>query len=172
MLSSLVYLTFESSTNGHIDNFACFAAPQHVVLAWTDDETSDSDNYTRCRQALTIFEQETDAKGRPLHVHKLMLPPPMHYTEDESKALSSGAVAETYMAPRQVGDRLAASYVNFYIANEAILVPQFGCTETDDFALCVLQGLFPTRKAIGIPSRDILIGGGNIHCITQQLPKL
>jgi agmatine deiminase len=64
---------------------------------------------------------------------------------------------------------MAASYVNFYISNEAIIVPQFG-VETDAKACETLRDLFPNHSVVGVQSREILIGGGNIHCITQQVP--
>ena len=64
------------------------------------------------------------------------------------------------------------SYVNFYIANEAVIVPQFGDAIYDAKAIQTLTPLFaPKRTVLGVSSRDILIGGGNIHCITQQVPS-
>ena len=74
---------------------------------------------------------------------------------------------------RRVGERMAASYVNFYIANKAVIVPQFGCCpEADENALVVLRKIFePERTVVGVLSKEVLLGGGNIHCITQQLPK-
>jgi agmatine deiminase len=71
---------------------------------------------------------------------------------------------------REAGTKLAASYVNFYIANNAVVVPQFGVEERDKAAVTRLQHLFPNRKVVGVPSREILLGGGNIHCQTQQVP--
>lgn len=67
---------------------------------------------------------------------------------------------------------MAASYVNFYIANKAVVVSQFGAEaeESDKAAVTRLQHLFPDRKVVGVPSREILLGGGNIHCQTQQFP--
>jgi agmatine deiminase len=65
---------------------------------------------------------------------------------------------------------MAASYVNFYIANKAVVVSQFGVEESDKAAVTRLQRLFPDRKVVGVPSREILLGGGNIHCQTQQIP--
>jgi agmatine deiminase len=65
---------------------------------------------------------------------------------------------------------MAASYVNFYIANKAVIVSQFGVEESDKAAVTRLQQLFPDRMVVGVPSREILLGGGNIHCQTQQLP--
>lgn len=76
------------------------------------------------------------------------------------------------MIARQAGEKMAASYVNFYIANAAVIVPQFGVAETDALAIQTLETLFSPeeRRVIGVPSREILMGGGNIHCITQQVP--
>jgi agmatine deiminase len=79
---------------------------------------------------------------------------------------------------RQAGEKMAASYVNFYIANAAVIVPQFGVAETDALAIQTLESLFSRpeqgeqqkRVVVGVPSREILMGGGNIHCITQQVP--
>ena len=73
----------------------------------------------------------------------------------------------------EVGQRLAASYVNFYFTNDAILLPQFGGENvaSDARAVEILRRLCPTREIVPIDSRAILLGGGNIHCITQQIPK-
>ena len=70
---------------------------------------------------------------------------------------------------REAGERLAASYVNFYIANDSVIVPQFD-DEADSLAINVLKEAFPDREIVGIYARDIIVGGGNIHCITQQIP--
>jgi agmatine deiminase len=64
---------------------------------------------------------------------------------------------------------LAASYVNFYIANGGVVVPLLDA-RTDRAALAKIRRLFPGRKVVGVPAREILLGGGNIHCITQQIP--
>ena len=70
---------------------------------------------------------------------------------------------------REAGERLAASYVNFYIANGAVLLPQFGDPRDAD-AVRILTDCFPNRRIVPVPARAILTGGGNIHCITQQVP--
>jgi agmatine deiminase len=159
----------DDDTNGHIDNWACFVRPGHVVLAWTDDEELDKENYRRCRLALDLLE-----KQHQLTVHKLYVPsPPLHYTKDDftleggnhSRDENSESAVE-----RQLGQRLAASYINFYIANAAIVVPQFGSAEYDRRAIATLTPLFPDHVVVGVPTREILLGGGNIHCITQQIP--
>ena len=108
----------------------------------------------------------TDAKGRKLKVHKLLIPKkPVCITEHELK----GYIFEEGEDMREAGERLAASYVNFYIGNKIVLVPQFG-DEHDSKAVEVLQQVFPERKVVPIAAREIIIGGGNIHCITQQIP--
>eukprot|EP00978_Attheya_sp_CCMP212_P005914 scaffold13199_cov62-Attheya_sp.AAC.6 len=159
-------LAADEDTNGHIDNMTCFTAPGEIVLSWCDDEEADKDNYDRCREAMAVLELATDAKGRSIQVHKLMVPPPMWYTEEEV----GGMELVSGVPPRDVGERLAASYVNFYIANTGIIVPQFGHEATDAQALDVLGRLFPGRTVEGVNSKEILLGGGNIHCITQQVP--
>jgi len=151
-------------TGGHIDNLACFTAPGTVLLSWCDDPTDP--HYQVSRDAESRLLAATDAKGRPITVKKIPMPAPMYFTEEESDGIDSG----TSGMVRRAGERLAASYVNFYIANGAIIAPGFG-TETDEPARNVLANLFPDREIIQIPAREILLGGGNIHCITQQQPK-
>lgn len=90
-----------------------------------------------------------------------------HYTKEEAKSLyNDGAEA----VGRTEGEKMAASYVNFYISNKAIILPQFG-VPSDSIACDAIQALFPNRKVVGVGSREILLGGGNIHCITQQVPS-
>jgi agmatine deiminase len=166
-------LAYDDDTNDHIDNFACFVKPQHVVLAWTDNESEDEENYRRCRQAKELLEKETDARGEPLFVHKLHLPRPMYYTKEMVEELDAAPSPQhTHVPSRTVGEQMAASYVNFYISNAAVIVPQFGDEEFDAKAIETLQGLFPDRRVIGVATKEILVGGGNIHCITQQVPLL
>jgi agmatine deiminase len=67
------------------------------------------------------------------------------------------------------GERLPASYANFYIANGLVLVPVFGCDRDAD-ALAIIEGCFPGRRAIGIDCRDVVVGLGTLHCLSQQVP--
>ncbi len=71
--------------------------------------------------------------------------------------------------PRRAGDRLAASYANFYLATKRIVFPLLD-ERHDERAADLLGECFPTREVVGVPAREILLGGGNIHCITQQVP--
>ncbi len=155
---------FNDETNGHVDNIACFVRPGVVALAWTDDKQDpqydiSADAYERLRMA-------TDAKGRSLEVHKIHVPNPILITEEESQGVDSTEGT----LPRNPGDRLAGSYINYYCCNGAVIVPTFSDPH-DPFALRDLQVLYPDRKVVPIPAREILLGGGNIHCITQQQPQ-
>ena len=149
-------------TNGHVDNIFQFVRAGEVILAWTEDKSDPQ--YEICQECYDILASETDAQGRHFKIHKLLLPKPITITKEESEGVDF--VGGTL--PRNVGDRLAASYANFYIINGAVLVPMFD-DPNDEKAKQLLSELFPDRKIIGIYAREILLGGGNIHCITQQV---
>lgn len=155
---------YHDETNEHVDNICAFVKPGEVVLAWAEDETDVQ--YEMSKRCLEVLEQAVDAKGRHIKVHKLPLPGPVTMTAQECEGLDACWDEPT----RTPGERLAASYVNFYISNAHIVMPGFG-DPMDERAKEVLQGLFPEREVVQIYARDILIGGGNIHCITQQIPK-
>ncbi|MBN2051368.1 MAG: agmatine deiminase [Spirochaetales bacterium] len=154
---------YNDETNGHVDNICCFIKPSVLALAWTDDPKDPQ--YEISAENLEILQTEKDARGRTLEVHKLPLPAPVLISEEESRGVD---IIEGTL-PRNPGDRLAASYVNFYIANGGIVMPFFGDPK-DIQAKTVLEELFPDREVVGISAREILLGGGNIHCITQQQP--
>ena len=156
---------YNDETNEHVDNICAFVRPGEVVLGWTDDEKDPQ--YAMSKSCLDILEHETDAMGRKIKVHKLPIPKtPICVTEEDL----GGYEFEDGEDTREVGERLAASYVNFYISNGGVVVPQFG-DEHDKTAVEILGTVFPERKICPISARDILLGGGNIHCITQQIPQ-
>jgi agmatine deiminase len=149
---------FQDETNGHVDNLAAFTAPGVVVLTWTDDASDP-------QHAISLdARRRLEAAG--LEVHLLHQPGPLFRDADEA----SGVDPVPGTQPRRAGERLAASYVNFYVANDGVVVPIFG-ERRDDDALATLEGLFPDRRVVGVPAREILLGGGNVHCITQQIPR-
>ena len=154
---------YHDETNEHVDNICAFVAPGEVVLAWTEDENDIQ--YAMSKACLDYLEKAVDAKGRHIKVHKLPLPKPITITKEECDGLDACWDEPT----RSPGERLAASYVNFYISNKNIVMPGFG-DPADKKAKKILQDLFPEREVVQIFARDILIGGGNIHCITQQIP--
>jgi agmatine deiminase len=151
-------------TDGHIDNLACFVRPGVVLLTWTDDEADPQ--HAISRDALARLQSATDARGRKLEVVKIPAPGRIEMSAEEADGIDS--VTGTH--PRRAGDRMAASYVNFYVANSRVVFPLLD-ELTDDDARAVLERCFPDREAVGVPAREILLGGGNIHCITQQVPR-
>lgn len=157
---------YNDETNEHVDNVCAFVGPAEVVLAWTDNENDPQ--YAMSKDCLEVLEKEKDAKGRSFIVHKLPIPKnPVCITEEELQ----GYEFEDGEDAREVGERLAASYVNFYISNGGIILPQFG-DENDKIAVDIMTKLFPTRNIYPIYARAIIVGGGNIHCITQQIPEV
>ena len=155
---------FRDETTGHVDNIACYLRPGMIALTWTDDNSDPQ--YERSVEAFDYLMSVTDAKGRKLTVHKIHQPDPILITTYEAE----GVDAVDGTLPRESGDRMAASYINFYFCNGGAVVPTFGDPH-DTSALEMLQKLLPERRVVGVPAREILLGGGNIHCITQQQPK-
>ena len=159
------YGIYNDETNEHVDNVCAFTSPANVVLAWTDNE--EDPQYAMSLADMKVLERETDARGRKFNVHKLHIPDvPVCITDNDLK----GLVFEAGEDMREAGERLAASYANFYIANDIVLVPQFGDVK-DKQAVDLIQNLMPEYEVIGVYARDIIVGGGNIHCITQQIPQ-
>jgi agmatine deiminase len=152
-------------TDGHVDNLACFVRPGVVVLTWTDDE-SDPQRAISC-DALERLQGATDSRERPLKVVRIPSPGPLMISEQEAK----GVDAAPGSRPRRAGARMAASYANFYLATKRVVFPLLD-ERFDDQAAEVLSGCFPDREVVGVPAREILLGGGNIHCITQQVPAV
>jgi agmatine deiminase len=152
-------------TDGHVDNLACFARPGEVCLTFPAS-TRDA-QWRVSNDALQRLQAARDAQGRRLKVHKLPSPGPLRVTAAEAAGVQQREGAK----PRQAGERLAGSYANFYIANGGVVVPLLD-PRTDAAALSKLRRVFPERKVVGVPGREILLGGGNIHCITQQVPAV
>jgi len=132
-------------TDGHIDDIARFVAPGRVVCAREPDPRDP--NHAPLEECCARLLAARDAAGRRLEVIDLPMPPPV---------LAGG-------------DRLPASYANFYVANGAVLVPTFG-VPGDATALAVLRPLFPGREVVGVPSRALVRGLGAVHCLSQQQP--
>lgn len=154
---------YNDETDGHVDNFCCYVRPGEVLLAWTDDVNDP--NYPRCQTAMRVLESARDAKGRAFVVHKMPIPGPLYATEEECAGVDLVAGTQE----RSPAVRLAGSYVNFLIVNGGIIAPSFGDAK-DEEARAILQRLFPEHRVVMVPGREILLGGGNIHCITQQQP--
>lgn len=136
----------DDETDGHVDEIACFVRPG-VVLALSTDDKSDG-NFDVLQTNLDILRSAKDAKGRPLQV--IEVPQPARQEHN--------------------GKRLSLSYVNFYIANGGIVMPAFDVAE-DERAFRIIRDAFPNRRVVQVHARDIFLGGGGIHCITQQQPS-
>ena len=150
-------------TNGHVDDVACFAAPGVLLAAVVDDERDW--RYGLLQDNLKRLEQAVDARGRKFEIHTVPMPAIMQITEDEAW----GVDAAEGSIPRRAGDKTAASYLNFLIVNGGLILPTFG-DPNDAVAAKIVQGVFPDRRIVTVPGREIVLGGGNVHCITQQQP--
>ena len=149
-------------TNGHIDDVACFIRPGEVACIYTDDK--EHPFYQEAKAAYDFLSQQTDAKGRPLKVHKMCVTKaPCYLQEAATIDYVEGSI------PREEGEMAIASYLNFLIVNGGIILPQYG-DENDQLAKQQVQEMFPDRKVVGVRTEEIAYGGGNIHCITQQQP--
>ena len=155
---------FEDETNEHVDNMACFIKPGVIALAWTQDK--DDPQYKYSTAAYKLLLNSVDAQGRKFKIVKIKLPKPLYMTKAEAKGIKLGR----YDAKaRPEGSRLAASYINFYQGEKFVILPAFGTPE-DKLAKNQLQKLYPNKDIIQINTREVLLGGGNIHCITMQIP--
>jgi agmatine deiminase len=132
-------------THGHVDDLARFANATTIVIA-LEENRSDS-NYAPLQENLALLKEMRDQDGNAFRVETLPMPAPVFFE----------------------GQRLPASYANFYIANKLVLVPTFN-DANDRVALNVLASAFPDRKIIPIACRDLVLGLGTIHCMTQQEP--
>lgn len=135
-------------TDGHTDFYARFARPGVVVAGLETDP--DSFDYDVTRTHLDILRGATDAAGRELQVEVLECP---------------SSVREEYDS-----EDFAAGYINFYLCNGAVIVPEFGAEDTDTAARDLLRRLFPEREVVQLNIDAIAAGGGGIHCATQQQP--
>jgi agmatine deiminase len=132
-------------TDGHVDDITRFVAEDTVITAMEPD--AGDPNHRPLQENRETLETFRLADGRRLKVVELPMPEPLLYR----------------------GERLPASYANFYIANGVVLVPVFGCDRDAD-ALSIIEGCFPGRRAIGIDCRDVVVGLGTLHCLSQQVP--
>ena len=132
-------------THGHVDDLSRFVNPTTVVTI-IEEDAADA-NYSALQENFALLKSMKDQDGKSLRVETLPMPAPVFFD----------------------GQRLPASYANFYIANRIVLVPIFN-DPNDRIALNTLAKLFPDREVVGIYCRDLVLGLGTIHCMTQQLP--
>jgi agmatine deiminase len=134
-------------THGHVDDLARFVN-SNTIVAVVEQDPSDA-NYAPLRENLALLKSMKDLDARAFRIETLPMPAPVFFD----------------------GQRLPASYANFYIANKIVLVPTFN-DPNDRVAINTLAGLFPDREVVGIASRDLVVGLGTLHCLTQQQPSI
>jgi agmatine deiminase len=151
-------------TNGHVDDVACFVRPGVVLAAVTEDESDWRHGLLQVN--LRCLQEATDAKGRRLRVHTLPMPAVMRFSTEEAEGrdLSEGVIS------RHAGDEIPASYINFLVVNGGVILPVFH-DPNDAVVKATLEGLFPERTVVTVEGREIALGGGGVHCITQQQPS-
>ena len=160
----LPYGVYRDETDGHVDNIACFLDSTHVLLGFPDGDRDPQ--FRRSKADEKVLKESTNADGEPIQVIRIPMPGPLFATAEEAK----GLISVNGSKPRRAGDRLAGSYVNFYMGEDFVVIPSFGCPE-DLRAKHILEKFFDGKKTvIQVPGREILLGGGNIHCITKQIP--
>ena len=137
----------DEGTNGHIDNVACFVKPG-TVMVMTCNDKSDT-YYDRLNENLEILKTATDSSDRRLEVIEVEMSYKRLIPDDDEPC----------------------SYINYYIANGGIILPIFHDEKADQNAINIIQNAFPDRKVECVDGLDILLGGGGVHCITQQQPK-
>ena len=152
-------------TDGHIDNLCSFVCPGEICMAWTDDEKNPQ--YEVLSKAFECLSNSTDAKGRKFIIHKIPLPSPIYISKDEAK----GIVQSSCSTKRTEGFPLVPSYINYYIMNNAILLPAFG-NDLDGEAQSILKKIYKKHEIIQISSRELLIGGGGFHCVLHEIPQV
>lgn len=151
-------------TNGHVDDVACFVRPGEIACIYTDDENDPF--YKVAQENYKTLCNMTDAEGNKYKIHKVCTPKKTVLLEGaETIDRVSGTI------PRENGDICIASYLNFLITNGGVIVPQYE-DENDELALSQLRTIFYDKKVVGVKTKEIVYGGGNIHCITQQVPKI
>ena len=137
----------DEGTNGHIDNVACFS-DTGTILAMTCSDKEDT-YYDLLSENLEILKTSVDQDNNPLKIVELEMSKKRLIPDDDEPS----------------------SYINFYIANDAVIFPIFGDDVADQNAMKIVKSQFPNRQIVCLDGHDILMGGGNIHCITQQQPK-
>ncbi len=153
----LPYGLLGDETSGHVDNVCAFVGERKALLAWTDE----GEGGERCRKNLKVLEKEG------IDVIKMPLPnAPVTISKKDLDGLTFAEGEDK----REEGEILAASYINFYVYNEAVLCPKFGDIN-DPIAADVLRHCFTDREVIQIDAKPLIVGGGNIHCLTMQIPQ-
>ena len=139
---------YGDETDGHVDNIACFARPGTIVMQVCYDP--EDPNYEITMENMMRLRSTSDANGRSFEIVEILQPPARYYQ----------------------GQRLTLSYLNFYFVNGGIILPIFGADAEiyDQAAIQKIQAVFPDRRIVTVDGMALIKEGGNVHCITQQMP--
>lgn len=150
-------------TDGHVDEVVFFVRPGEVAIGWTDNP--EHPQYDVVQEAFKVLEQATDAGGRELKIHKINMPGQVTLSEMESLEIDFSQ----HSFERSTEKTFIATYINCYLCNNGVILPTFNDPQ-DEYAIEAFKKIFPDRKIVTVNTREISVGGGNIHCITQQQP--
>lgn len=150
-------------TDGHVDEVVFFVRPGEVAMGWTDDQNHPQ--YEVLQDAYKRLSEATDARGRKLKINKIQMPKQISLSEAESMEIDYSRFSYN-RSPKLT---FISTYINCYLCNGGVVLPTFNDPQ-DEHAIAAFQKMFPDRKIVTVNTREISVGGGNIHCITQQQP--
>ena len=148
-------------TGGHIDNLCAFADPKTLLLAWTDE--AENPQYSVVRKAYQKLTNETGANGEKFDIVKVPLPSIFQRTKEDCEGIERKQGSKS----RVQDECIQPSYLNFIFVNGGVIVPVFG-DEKDEQAEAVFKETFKDREVHTFPAREIVLGGGGMHCITKN----
>jgi agmatine deiminase len=163
---NVIWLPFGLShdeAGGHVDNVCAFASDRVVLVASTNDKSHPS--YERLRLAREVLARSVNAAGQRFSLINVPVPEATFITAEEA----AGFATPQGTIVRAAGSPLAPSYINFYPTAQAVFVPTFNVS-TDAAAIEIIATAFPDRQTIPCPSREFLLGGGALHCVTKEIP--
>ncbi len=148
-------------TGGHVDNLLAFADERRILLAFTEDK--ESPQYQTVRAAERVLRGATNTRGQPYEIIKIPLPRAFRRTAADCEGLAAMRGSKS----RSEGELIQPSYINFVFANGAVILPTFD-DPADGEVLTLFEKIFPKRKIVPIPAREVVLGGGGLHCITKN----
>lgn len=149
-------------TGGHIDNIMAFCDPHTVLLSYTDDRSNA--HYEITHEIDAFLRTVRNADGEPYKIIHVPIPDLYRRTHEDSDTVVNGIGS----FPREAGDAVLETYVNFALTNDVVVVPQYGC-DLDQKALDIIGAAFPTRKIVPLYGREATLGGGGFHCLTKHI---
>lgn len=155
----------DDEAGGHVDNLCVFASQKDILLSYTNDKNNP--NYEVLKNTIELLKSAKNIQGENYNIHLLPVPPIQMITLEESLSFSQSKGEIN----RVEGEKLAASYINLMFVNGGIILPGFDCSE-DHVAVELLRAAFPERQVeLFKNTKELLMGGGNIHCLSKEIPQ-